>query len=62
MVKQQLYCFYSVEWNPPPPLQLNGFNQGYEIEVRQNGIIKKFEVVRYDEQNPTGRQVSHIDL
>ncbi|XP_059172379.1 protein sidekick-2-like [Physella acuta] len=48
------------EWNPPPPGQLNGVNQGYEIEVRQNGILKKFEVVRFDEQNPIGRQSYNI--
>ncbi|CAL1541031.1 unnamed protein product [Lymnaea stagnalis] len=43
-------------WDPPPNIELNGINQGYEIEVKEGGILKRTEIVRFDESNPTGRQ------
>ncbi|CAG5132926.1 unnamed protein product, partial [Candidula unifasciata] len=49
-----------VEWDPPPSIQLNGVNQGYNIELSQDGDFKTNISVRFDEQNPTGRQTYTI--
>ncbi|KAH9515062.1 Protein sidekick-2 [Bulinus truncatus] len=48
------------QWDPPPTNQLNGFNRGYDIEIKQVGIVYRVEFVKFDEQNPTGRQTYNI--
>ncbi|BFZ02837.1 hypothetical protein BsWGS_05876 [Bradybaena similaris] len=49
-----------VDWDPPPSIQLNGVNQGYNIELSQDGALKANISVSFDEQNPTGRQTFTI--
>lgn len=49
-----------VMWNPPRFTELNGVNQGYDIEVYEGGVLKRTEIVPFDESNPTDRQTFDI--
>ncbi|XP_013063679.2 protein sidekick-2-like [Biomphalaria glabrata] len=49
-----------VLWDPPPSIELNGVNKGYDIEIKQGGILYRSEFVMFDEMNPTGRQAYNI--
>lgn len=47
----------NAQWLPPPYRELNGVNMGYDIEIWIKNELKRLDIMRFDEKNPTGTQV-----